>query len=156
MSKRSEPTGGRKRPRKHVFYLDRNLCSDDLINPLREAGYTLIAYSDEYGRVFNQRISDPDIIAQCGRRKHILITADGKLEYTYATEIYQARIGVVLLASNNDGVESWKRRLVAARPAIMEQVCKRKKPYLMRVSMDGTLTTLRLYRKAGNPSMRLD
>jgi hypothetical protein len=78
------------------------------------------------------------------------------LEYTYAAEIYTARIGVVLLASNNDGVESWRKRLVTARPAILEQISKRKKPYLMRVSMDGTLTTLRLYRKHGSLSLRLD
>lgn len=85
----------------------------------------------------------------------MLITSDGKLEYTYAAEIYAARIGVILLMSNNDGVASWKRRLTTARPAILEQIAKRKKPYLMRVSMDGTLTTLRLYRKAGTTSLQL-
>jgi hypothetical protein len=156
LSKRSKPTGGHKRPRKHVFYLDRNLCSDGLIHPLRDAGYDLVAYSDEHGRIHNQRISDPEIIAQCGERKHILITGDRKLEYTYAAEIYSARIGVVLLASNNDGVKSWRKRLITARSAILEQIGKRKKPYLMRVSMDGTLTTLRLYRKGRSSSLRLD
>jgi hypothetical protein len=36
---------------------------------------------------------------------------------------------------------------VTAQPAIREQIRNRRKPYLMRVSLDGTLTIIKLYRK---------
>jgi hypothetical protein len=152
LSKRSKPIRGQKRPKKIVFYLDRNLCAEEILQPLRNAGYKLIAYTDEFGRVFNQRVSDPDIIKLCGERKHILITGDSRLEYTYAAEIFAAKVGVVLLSTNNGGAESWKRRLIAALPEIREQIHKRKKPYLIRVALDGTLTTIRLYSKQGSKS----
>jgi hypothetical protein len=155
LSKRSKPIKGPKRPKKIVFYLDRNLCAEEILQPLRNAGYKLIAYTDEFGRVFNQRVSDPDIIKLCGKRKHILITGDSRLEYTYAAEIFSAKVGVVLLSTNNGGAESWKRRLIAAQPAIREQIYKRKKPYLIRVGLDGTLTTIRLYTKRGSKSLFL-
>jgi hypothetical protein len=147
LSKRSKPTKSQKRHKKIVFYLDRNLCCERLIQPLKEAGYDLVTYFDDYGRVHNQQVADPEIIARCGARKHILITADKKLEYQYAPEIHAARIGVVLLLTNNGGVNSWCSRLVTAQPAIREQIRNRRKPYLMRVSLDGTLTIIKLYRK---------
>ena len=152
MSKRSTPTRGRKRPRKIVFYLDRNLCNERLIQALRSAGYDLVTYWDDYGRVYRQSVPDPEIIARCGERKHILITADRKLEYTYAPEILAAKIGVVLMPTNNDGVDSWMRRLIAAQERVRAQIAKRRKPYLIRIALDGTLTKLRLYRKTGNTS----
>lgn len=151
MSKQSKPTGA-KRLRRTVFYLDRNLCNEGLIQALREAGYDLVTYRDDFGRVYNQSVSDPTLIALCGTRKHILITADSRLEYTYGSNILAAGIGVVLLSSNNDGVESWKRRLIAAQGAIRSEMARRRKPYLMRIGMDGTLTRIRLYRKSGNTS----
>lgn len=155
MSKRSKPIRGQKRPKKIVFYLDRNLCAEEILKPLRNAGYKLIAYTDEFGRVSHQRISDPDIIKLCGERNHILITGDSRLEYTYAAEIFAAKVGVVLLNTNNGGAESWKRRLITAQSAIREQISKRKKPYLIRVSLDGTLTTIRFYSKRGSKSLFL-
>lgn len=126
-----------------------------MIPHLRAAGYELLTYVEEFGRVMNQRISDPQIIEMCGKRKQILITADRKMEYTYAPEIRAARIGVVLLLTNNDGAESWQRRLIAAQDAIREQVAKRRKPYLMRVAIDGSLTIVKLYRKPRDRTIHL-
>jgi hypothetical protein len=147
LSKRLKPTKGAKRPKKVIFYLDRNLCAERIFAPLREAGYDLLTYTEEFGRVNNQQIPDPHIIAMCGERKHILITADRKMEFTYAPEIRSARVGIVLLLTNNDGADSWRERLITAQAAIREQIAMRKKPYLIRVATDGTLTIVKLYRK---------
>jgi len=70
------------------------------------------------------------------------------MEFTYAPEIRAARIGIVLLITANDGADRWRARLITAQPAIRDQIAKRRKPYLMRVAADGTLTILKLYRKA--------
>lgn len=70
------------------------------------------------------------------------------MEFTYAPEIRAARIGIVLLITANDGADRWRARLITAQPAIRGQIAKRRKPYLMRVAADGTLTILKLYRKA--------
>jgi hypothetical protein len=45
------------------------------------------------------------------------------------------------------------RRLITAQDALRAQISKRRKPYLIRVAVDGTLTKLRLYRKTGNKSL---
>lgn len=150
MSKQSKPIGTGKRPRKVPYYLDRNLCSDDTIDPLRAAGFRLTTYWDDYGRVIRQSIPDPSIIAVCGERKQVLITSDGRLEYTYAIDILNAGIGVVLLVRNNDGARSWARRLIAAKETIEEKLAAHRKPLLIRVALDGTLTQIRLYRKKGS------
>lgn len=148
MSKRSKPTGKRARLKKVVFYLDRNLCCERVIQPLREAGYDLVTYTEEFGRVTNQSIPDTEIIRRCGERGQILITADKKMEFTYAPEIRAAKIGIVLLITANDGADRWRARLVTAQVAIRDQIARRRKPYLMRVAADGTLTIMKLYRKA--------
>lgn len=114
-----------------------------------------MAYSDEYGRVQNQAIPDPQIIESCGRRKFVLITADKRMELQYAPEIYAAKVGIVLLANSEGGVEAWMQRLIAARGAILRQIATRRKPYLMRVAQDGTLTILKLYRKGGQRTVQL-
>ncbi len=103
----------------------------------------------------NQAVSDPEIIALCGKRKHILITADKRLEYTYAPEIRRARIGVVILSTNNDGAENWQRRLITAQESIREQISKRRKPYVIRVAKDGQLTLIKLYRKNADKTIHL-
>lgn len=150
MSKQSKPTSGQKRRRRDVYYLDRNLCSEITISLLREAGFRLITYWDDYGRVWGQQISDPDLIAQCGRRNHVLITADSRAEYTYAAEIMNAKIAVILLSRNNDGAISWAQRLITAKDAIEEQLSTRRKPLLIRLALDGRLTQVRLYRRVGS------
>lgn len=155
LRKRSKPISSHKRPRRDVYYLDRNLCSDATIPLLREAGFRLITYWDDYGRVSNQQIPDPDIIARCGEKKYVLITADGRAEYTYAPEIQNAKIAVILLSRNNDGAASWARRLITAKDAIEEQLTKRRKPFLVRVAIDGKLTQVRLYRKSGSKTIPL-
>lgn len=110
---------------------------------------------DDFGRVFNQQIPDPQLISLCSQRKHVLITADKKLEFQYAPEIHAARIGVVLLINNIGGADAWLSRLVAAQSAIKEQIGKRRKPVLIRVSQEGTLTLIKLYRKPQDRTIQL-
>jgi hypothetical protein len=156
LSKQSKRTAASKRPKKIVYFLDRNLCCEALIQPLRDAGYNLVTYAEEYGSIYNQRIPDPEIIAKCGERKHILVTVDRKMEYTYAAEIYKARVGIVLLLTNNDGASSWKNRLLLAQKEIRKQIDTRRKPYLIRVALDGKLTKIRLYRKNNSQNYWID
>ena len=154
MTKQSGPIGHPKQ-RRPVFYLDRNLCAHGLPERLREAGYLVIAYTEEYGRVHNQSISDPQLIRSCGKRGHILISADKRMEYQYAPEIYESKVGIVLLVNQDGGAEGWIQRLLAAQSAILDQIASRRKPFLIRVSQDGTLTKVKLYRKDGQKSIQL-
>jgi len=78
------------------------------------------------------------------------------MEYTYAAEIYKARVGIVLLLTNNDGASSWKNRLLLAQKEIRKQIDTRRKPYLIRVALDGKLTKIRLYRKNNSQNYWID
>jgi hypothetical protein len=59
------------------------------------------------------------------------------MEYTYAAEIYNARIAVVLLVTNNGGAKSWGDRLIAALPSELKLLKTKGKPLLIRVARDG-------------------
>jgi hypothetical protein len=150
LSKRSKNT-----PRKSdVFFLDRNLGSEKLAALLRPAGFHLVTHHDRYGPQA-QFVDDPTVIAGCGRSKTILLTADGNLEYTYAVELLTAKIAVLLLTNNSEGPAKWAPRIIAAIPEINRELRRQKKPFLMRLSVAGKLTQVRLYRKKGAEIIRL-
>lgn len=98
---------------------------------------------------------DPEIIADCGKRKRILLTADGDLEYSFAAEIYNAKIAVLLLTNNTDGPLRWGPRIISALAEINRELSRRRRPFLMRLSAESYITQIRLYRKKGARVIRL-
>ena len=84
-----------------------------------------------------------------------MITADGNLEYTFALEITAAKIAILLLGNNNEGPAKWGPRIIAALPEIDRELAVRKRPFLMRLSADGTIAQLRLYRTNGTRVVKL-
>jgi PIN like domain len=96
-----------------VFFLDRNLGLR-LAAIFRRASFTVIAHQEHYGPGA-QGVSDPEVISECGRLKHALLTADGNLPFTFATEIRNARIAVFLLFNNHEGPEVWGPRVISAK-----------------------------------------
>lgn len=120
---------------------------------LRDGGYKLITHRERYDNL--QFLDDPPIIYECGRRKEVLITTDKKMEFDYAAEIMAARIAVVIVPTNKEGVLGWLRRLLVTQDGIREQLRLRKKPFVLRISLDGELTQIKLYRKDGPRVIRL-
>lgn len=110
---------------------------------LRKAGYKVVTHQKKYKKA--KGISDPSVIADCGRDKQVLLTADGKLETLWAVEIHAARLAVVILSNNTDGAKIWGTRLRAGRGDILRRLNEYSKPCALRFGVHGRVTHVRLY-----------
>jgi hypothetical protein len=128
---------------RRLFLIDENLGSEKLPELLRQAGYKVVTHKAKYRGV--QGIPDPQIIADCGRDKLILLTADGRLETLWAAEILQARIAVVILSNNIDGASAWGARLTSGKRDLLEKLRKYRRPCVLRFGKGGKVTHVRLY-----------
>jgi hypothetical protein len=131
------------------------LGSEKLAAILRPAGFNIVTHHDWYGPQ-STLIEDPRIIADCGKANTVLLTADSDLEFTFGAEIYAAKVAILILSNNNDGPARWGPKIVAAKIDITDQISLRKKPYVLRLGSDGTLTQIRLFRKRANRVIRLN
>jgi hypothetical protein len=125
-----------------------------LAGVLRPAGFKLITHNDRYGAQ-RTKVSDPEIIADCGRTKTILLTADADLESTYTAEITSARIAVFILGNNHDGPDKWGPRIILAKSEIEEQLGKRRKPFVARINCAGHITQVRMCYKKKTKVIRI-
>jgi hypothetical protein len=125
--------------------VDENLGSTKLPGILRRCGYKLITHRIKYKK--QQGILDPQIIADCGRDNHVLLTGDGQLETLWASEIEQAKIAVVILANNTDGAKVWGKRLRSGQADITRRLAEYRKPCALRFGVHGRVTHVRLYGK---------
>jgi hypothetical protein len=128
-----------------VFFIDANLGTSKLAGILRTDGYKVITHPEWYG--VREGVPDPEIIADCGAKKVVLLTADSDLETTWAAEIEVARISVVILTNNTDGADKWGARLIAGHKNLTEHLRKHKKPCAIRFSCDAKASKVRLYGK---------
>jgi hypothetical protein len=112
---------------------------------LRSAGYKVVTHFERYGNV--EGISDPKIIADCAIQKTVLLTADGDMETTWASEIESAKISVVILTNNKDGADKWGKRLEKGKQDIVDHLRKHKKPCSIRFGCDAKVSKVRLYGK---------
>lgn len=92
-------------------------------------------------------ITDPQIIADCGRTGTVLLTADGDLETTWAAEIQQAKLAVVILTNNTDGMVKWGERLRSGQNEIFECLRLYKRPFALRFGRGAKILRVRLYGK---------
>ena len=139
----SKPLQSTQRRSRHVFFVDENLGSAKLPGLLRTAGYKVVTHLERYGKV--EGIGDPIIIADCGKAKTILLTADGDLETTWAAEILAAKLSVVILTNNKDGAVKWGERLAKGRSEIIEYLRKYKSPCSIRFGCNAKVSKVRLY-----------
>jgi hypothetical protein len=105
----------------------------------------VVTHLERYGNV--EGIGDQQIIADCGKTKTVLLTADGDLETTWAAEILAARIAVVILTNNCDGAVKWGARLATGQQAIIENLRRHRKPCAIRFASDAKVAKIRLYGK---------
>lgn len=124
--------------------LDRNLGKKIMPEMLRAGGFDLVTHCERYGSN-DQKIMDPQLIADCGTHKNVLITADADLETSFAAEINAAKIAVILLSNNHDGPILWGPRIVAAKASIELELSRRRKPFLARLTAEGRINQIRMY-----------
>jgi hypothetical protein len=149
--KRYKNSQQRKSP---VFFLDRNLGAEKLAGILRPAGFALVTHHDKYGAQ-RTRVSDPEIIADCGLSRWVLLTADRDLEFTYAAEITTAKIAVFILSNNHEGPSKWGPRVVTAKPRIETELGRRRKPFAAHITAEGHINQVRLYYKKKTKVIRI-
>ena len=151
MSKRSKSSRRKIQP----YFLDRNLGAEKLAAILRHAGLKISTHHDWYGPQ-GTLIEDPQIIADCGKRNTVLITADSDLEFDFGAEIYSAKTAVLILGNNNDGPNKWGPRILTALQAIEDQMAMRRRPFVLRLGAEAKLIQVRLYRKPKDRVIRLN
>jgi hypothetical protein len=141
-----KPFKNTKQLKPPVFFLDRNLGLK-LAEILRRANFAVLAHQEHYGPGA-QRVSDPEVISECGKLKHPLLTADGNLPFTFATEITNAKIAVFLLSNNHEGPEVWGPRVISAKLDMEREWYGRAKPYTAHINREGRVSyVMRYYRK---------
>jgi hypothetical protein len=111
---------------------------------LRSEGFDLITHQEHFGKRA-QGILDPAVISECKKIKRALLTADNHLPFTYAAEIRQSKIAVILLSNNHDGPDKWAPRIVSARLDIEREIHLRAKPFTAHVSTEGRVSYVMLY-----------
>jgi hypothetical protein len=111
---------------------------------LRGAGFILRTSFEEYGEV-DSGIGDPVIIASCGMLNHVLLTGDQNLIRSWNKEIIQAGIAVFTTTDNQEGPAQWGPRIIAAKPDILRELRRRKKPFTATISKDGCVNQVRLW-----------
>jgi hypothetical protein len=112
---------------------------------LRAAGYKIVTHFERYGNV--DGIADPIIISDCGKHKNVLLTADADLETTWAAEIENSKIAVVILTNNSDGANKWGPRLATGQKMIVDMLRKHRKPCALSFGRDSKVGKARLYGK---------
>jgi hypothetical protein len=148
----SKPSQSTPRRSRHVFFVDENLGKAKLPGHLRAAGYNVITHFERYGEI--DGIEDPKIIADCGVHKTVLLTADGDMETTWAAEIAEAGIYLVILTNNSDGADKWGERLAKGRKAIVNKLREYRKPCAIIFGRDSRVCKVRLYGKRRDKSIR--
>lgn len=129
-----------------VFFLDRNFGKEKLAVILRSADFLLVTHFEEYGDE-GHNLGDPAIIADCGLKSRVLITGDQDMLYAHALEIKKAGIAVFVTTSNNEGPDWWGPRIIQAKGDILRELKRRKKPFTARISAEGRVTQVRIYKK---------
>jgi hypothetical protein len=114
---------------------------------LRVGEFCIVTHYEEYSDE-GHAVADPAIILDCGLKGRVLLTGDQDLVYTYAPEIRTARIAVFVTTDNREGPAKWGPRIIAAKPHIFRELARRKKPFTARISSEGRITQVRVY-KAG-------
>lgn len=111
---------------------------------LRPEGFLAITIYEEYGDA-ESKIADPVIIADCGFKNRVLLTGDKDMVYTWAKEIVDAGIAVLVTTDNNEGPKQWGPRIIAAKNDIMRELGRRQKPFTASISKEGRVTLVRVH-----------
>lgn len=111
---------------------------------LRASGFCIVTHFEEYGDEGHMLV-DPAIIADCGLKNRVLLTGDQDLVYQYAAEIRDAKIAVFVTTENNEGPDVWAPRIASAKPDILKELRRRKKPFCARITSEGRVGQVRVY-----------
>ena len=111
---------------------------------LRSAGFLIVTLHDEYEDA-ESKIADPVMIAGCGLKGRVLLTADQDLVFTWAREIVDARIAVFVTTNNNEGPKKWGPRIINAKGQMLRELRRREKPFTAKISAEGRITQVRIY-----------
>ena len=115
-------------PPNPVFFIDRNLGAEYLPNELRQAGFRLVIHDEHFnGR---QDVGDPEVIAECGKHRWVLMTGDSDLPRRWIGEIRKARIGVFCQTNNHQGPRLWVPRIIASHKKIVKVMKRWEVPFV--------------------------
>lgn len=128
-----------------VVFLDRTFGRNELAEMLRATDFpTVVTIYEEYGNA-ESKIADPVIIYDCGLKNRVLLTGDQDLIYTWAKEIIEAGIAVIVTTNQNEGPKQWGPRIIAAKNDMMRELRRRRKPFTAKISKEGRISSVRVY-----------
>jgi hypothetical protein len=119
-----------------VFFLDRSLGKTQLAEALKGEGFRIEVHDAH----FSPTEEDPIWLAECGRQKWVVITADKKIEKRHLDAIIEAKVAVFLIASNT--AEQWAERVLKCRHKIEQVLTWNEPPLIAHIGKEGKLTRL--------------
>lgn len=128
------------------FFIDRNLCDDELVAALRAFEFRVTSHFEHYteDRVPDpQAVSDPDIISECASRGWAIITADARMEYAHFTTIRKHPIAILIVPDNKQKPTKWAKSLLDSRPVVYRFLANCRLPLVGRINTPGKLYQLR-------------
>jgi predicted nuclease of predicted toxin-antitoxin system len=141
-SKSKKPSGANS-PSKRldpVFFLDRSLGKKRVAAALRQAGATLHIHDDH----FPPDAKDEDWLAQVGQRGWVVLTKDHRIRYRHVERLALMKAGVAafILTSGDLQGQEMAQVFVKALPRITRFLKKHAKPFIAKVTRDGSVSLL--------------
>lgn len=129
-----------KQPEPPVFFLDRSLGKIRIATALRQTG-AIVHIHDDY---FPPNAKDEDWLTQVGRNGWIVLTKDHRIRYRNLEReaLMNAGVGAFILMAGDLQGDEMAEIFVKALPAIAKFLKKHKKPYIARVTRDGSVSLL--------------
>ena len=142
-SKLKKPSGANspsKLPESPVFFLDRSLGKKRIATALRQAG-AIVHVHDDY---FPPDAKDEDWLTQVGQNGWVVLTKDHRIRYRHVERLALMKAGVAafILTSGDLQGEEMARIFVKALPRISRFLKNHQKPFIAKITKDGSVSLL--------------
>lgn len=137
------------------MFLEDAFGATDNPNALRDAGYEVRCFRDEFPRPSDpgkaeESVKDPRIIRRCNDKQYVLITTDKNLCYTHIETVKKTNIVIIATQSNNEPIAVWTKALIKSKGKIERLVKhtqkKGERPCCARISKNGDISIDENYR----------
>jgi len=103
---------------------------------LRRVGFEVVMMCEHWPGGKDQYISDPQWIAECGKKGWVAISGDKRLEHNVTNKhaVKEARCRVFILGDTNSRPEEWAAAVMVGRRKIQRIVRKNSGPFFSHIS----------------------
>lgn len=129
-------------PPEPVYFIDRSIASQRVLDALRQAGAAFVRHDDQ----FAQDTPDTVWLAEAGRRGWVVLTMDQRIRYNRLEReaLLGNHVGAFIMVAKNLSGAQTAACLVAALPTLRDFVARTPLPFIAKLYADGRLERLSL------------